>query len=544
MSQKQRCHSLRVPNLNFVSFSLLAACGGGGGETDLGVSAPSGGLPSSYVPPVSNYTPPASADIHSFALQSTLDDPYWVAALRSSNFSELYQFVDDFDRVIAYAFPTSVPSYYVGTDFEIDWSPASVAMRIAYEEIFELISDRFDIQFEETAELLEANVLTISQKQAEVGLAGFAYYLHPTDPIGGDIFIDPDYNDAQKSGSTTNFDYELLLHEIGHALGLKHPFETEGSNTVRLSAAEDGSAWTVMTYTHDSSKFDGDFRSFDLMAFAEAYGVRSTYKAGDDTYSFSSISPVFILDGAGVDTVSAAGQSLGVTIDLREGGHSSLGAPSSLVTSSNHIVISSGSEIERAIGGDGADTIIGNDLDNFIDGGAGLDRIFAGEGADVVFGGQGSDIIDLSEIHQSVDTIKFDLREHNQGVDTIYSFAQGSLGDAIELIGVSVGVLQPVVNSNVVPSIDVFDVILRLVGSGISDEQGLLSGLSSGGAFENLQIPIGQDLIVLTAASQATGEDQCLFYVNNTSGFLDIKHLAVLEGNYLDIDSWSSVNIV
>ena len=544
MSQKQRRHSLRVPNLNFVSFSLLAACGGGGGETDLGVSSPSGGLPSSYVPPVSNYTPPASADIHSFALQSTLDDPYWVAALRSGGFSELNQFVDEFDRVIAYAFPGSVPSYYVDTDNEIDWSPASAAMRVAYQEIFQLIGDRFKIRFQETDELLSSNVLAISQKQAEVGLAGFAYYLHPNDPIGGDIFIDPDYNNAQKSGSSTNFDYELLLHELGHALGLKHPFETEGANTVRLSAVEDRSSWTVMTYTHDESKFDGDFRGFDLMAFAEAYGVRSTYNAGDDNYSFSSVSPVFVLDGAGIDTVSAAGQSLGVTIDLREGGHSSVGNPTALVTESNQLVISAGSEIERAIGGSGADTIFGNDLDNFIDAGAGADRIFSGEGADVIIGGLGADIVDLSDVDQSTDTIQFDLREHNQGVDTIYSFSQGALGDVIDLIGVVVGALQPVVNSDFVPLANVYDVILRFVGPGMTSEQGLLSELSDGGAFNNLQLPVGRDLILLTAGSQATGEDQCLFHVSNTSGILDINHLAVFKGNYLDIDIWTNTNIV
>ena len=46
--------------------------------------------------------------------------------------------------------------------------------------------------------------------------------------IGSDVFISKSYA-APKFIATglTNYDYEVLVHEIGHALGLKHPFEAD-----------------------------------------------------------------------------------------------------------------------------------------------------------------------------------------------------------------------------------------------------------------------------------------------------------------------------
>ena len=61
--------------------------------------------------------------------------------------------------------------------------------------------------------------------------------------------------------------YETLLHELGHALGLKHPFE----DAVRLPSDKDNTDYTLMSYTH----VGGDrsvYSPYDIAALMFLYG--------------------------------------------------------------------------------------------------------------------------------------------------------------------------------------------------------------------------------------------------------------------------------
>lgn len=84
------------------------------------------------------------------------------------------------------------------------------------------------------------------------GSSGFAYYPSRA-PIGSDIFID----DGATSNSTNLY---LLLHELGHAFGLKHPFEGD----VQLSDEFDNQSFTVMSYNF--GQFDNALGEFDTDA--------------------------------------------------------------------------------------------------------------------------------------------------------------------------------------------------------------------------------------------------------------------------------------
>lgn len=539
---KNKLQVLSGWQLNTVwAFPLITACGGGGSGSS-GTSNSVGSLPSGYTPPSSTYVMPTSSDPHANTLFKAEVVPYWIAALGNSNYDQLDTFYQSFDNKVGFAFPTAAPEY-LSTNDKAGWAVASSAVQTAYREIFLDLEKIFNIRFEEVTDTSAFNVISVFQN-TQSDTSGYAFFPSETNSIGSDVFISNEYDAPTSSSSGTNFDYELLLHELSHALGFKHPFEADGTATELLSAREDNSNWTVATYTQVSSAYDGAYRDLDLMTFAGLFGINPSYNSGDTTYSFSTSTSVFVIDGAGRDTISAATENAAAYIDLRSGMHSHLGSKSDFITDARQLTISAGSEIEVAIGGSGNDYLVGNALDNDLRGGAGADKIFAGEGKDTVQGGAGPDIIDLSEATSKTDTLVLESRPAGNGTDTVYAFDQGAGGDIISFSSMASASLLAVVTAANVPVANVSGAILRLVMNGLDTAAAVSTAFTSNGSFANLQISSGSEVLALTAASQATGQDQSLFHIANDGAGLSINLLASFAGNYLDIDTWHGDNFI
>jgi hypothetical protein len=93
----------------------------------------------------------------------------------------------------------------------------------------------------------------------------------------------------------------------------------------------------------------------------------------------------FMAGQDGTDTVSYAGRTAPVTVDLIFGGLGTEGQAGERDTVA--------SDVERAVGGAGADTLTGNDGPNTLDGGPGADTVVGGGGADDLKGGPGADTL-------------------------------------------------------------------------------------------------------------------------------------------------------
>ena len=189
-----------------------------------------------------------------------------------------------------------------------------------------------------------------------------------TGPNGGDVWISNNF--SENSFSFGSFEYLVLLHELGHALGLKHPFS---SNPV-LPPSLDNHQFSIMSVT-ESSNYSGYVfpqtpMIYDIQAIQYIYGANMTTHTEDNIYSFlpSKLEAMTIWDGGGQDTLSAVNQNSTCLLDLREGKYSSIGLK-------ENIGIAFGVTIENAIGSSKNDTIIGNKSNNLIDGGDGIDTV-------------------------------------------------------------------------------------------------------------------------------------------------------------------------
>lgn len=264
----------------------------------------------------------------------------------------------------------------------------------------------------------------------------WAYYPSSADS-GGDVWfgLDKPYFSKLVSGSSSyigSYEYATALHEIGHALGLKHPHQ----GTTTVPAAYDGLEYTVMSYrsylggptgfyTAETWGYPQSLMMLDIAAIQQLYGADYSALAGNTTYRFDPLTGemkvdgvsagvpggnrVFrtLWDGNGTDTIDLSAYSTDLDIDLNPGkgidldvgGSAQRAQLSSSVYAAHHIYMSllwngdTRSLIENAIGGSGDDVLVGNQAANTLNGGAGDDFLTGGLGADRFVLGAGTDVV-------------------------------------------------------------------------------------------------------------------------------------------------------
>ena len=187
--------------------------------------------------------------------------------------------------------------------------------------------------------------------------------------------------------------FHIVLHEIGHALGLKHPHDggLAGYTTYQdagLSNLDDGFL-TLMSYDPTSSIWQYGWAStplpLDIIAAQTIYGANTTTHAGNTTHSLLDDGLLrTIYDVSGTDTLDASNIDKGITLRLAQGNSTTVDTLSTVYIAVNTV-------IENAIGTFFNDTIYGEKGDNTLQGWSGNDLIFGGLGDDLIFGQDGND---------------------------------------------------------------------------------------------------------------------------------------------------------
>jgi hypothetical protein len=315
-------------------------------------------------------------------------------------------------------------NYLAGDDAK-GFLPFTDAERKAAREVLSLISSQFNISFTEVTETKASDTafgqLRFSNSTQGVS-SGYAYF-PPQDGVGanfnGDNFInnDPkyltDYSVLTPQGA---FNWSLMIHEVLHSLGLKHPGNYNAGEPAAvvpgnyLVKTEDNPNNSVLSYIDNPQGLQRiDLGVYDMLAMNYLYGAKA-YRVESNQYVFSNsaanqqaasssanLTNTVILvpdtgrflqlinDTGGDNFFNFQSMTAGVTVNLGQGKSSSAGFLADGKTLAiDNIQIAFGTEINTVFGSKYNDTLIGNLGANWLEGGSGNDTIDGAQGADMV----------------------------------------------------------------------------------------------------------------------------------------------------------------
>ena len=324
--------------------------------------------------------------------------------------------------------------------------------------ILDMTSDIFKITFEEVDYKIAQIRFSLYTSTSESGSTNYAGYpsSSPQDNVlVGDenSFKESNFLEINPGGST----YNVAIHELGHNLGMSHPFAGYPDKPGYAESYYANSLFTVMAYAAFWSKevdiyesgLPKDYTSYadsisgilkdtqyglkddyiiallgwgrdDILTIGHMYGLRDNYNAGDNIYSWDENKNIYetIHDMGGNDTIDLSNYVWDMDVDLNPGAVSEVGVGQERIywndkqgeKTGDVFILSWETTIENYIGSTGSNTVtLNNKISNNIDLSISEDKniIYNAITSDIIFGSSYEDyfyvtISNLEEINESI----------------------------------------------------------------------------------------------------------------------------------------------
>jgi hypothetical protein len=256
---------------------------------------------------------------------------------------------------LTYSFLKAAPGVLFGTNHSPGFTQFTASEKAATKAAFAYISSITKLTFKEVASNSGTinfgnNTQTVSQ--------GYAYYPYNGASQKTWLFMKDQAELSNVKRDGTDYNWNTLVHEIGHTLGLKHPgnYNAGGGGTPAPYLDPDTRQYSIMSYYNSAGSGEASsFMPYDVAALQYLYGINRSGSSGNFNFNDSNLTYKKTLwSTSGTKEINLVGLTNASLVNLNAGSYSNINifgttnfSTGSSTTGRNNMALAYGSNINK-----------------------------------------------------------------------------------------------------------------------------------------------------------------------------------------------------